>query len=215
MRSNEAADEIFICVAELDADFGFVAVLSVVFDFLARLGGAFLRVVVALRVTLLCKKEMSLCFVRTSSSFIFASRVSPRRSQEFSVSISQMSINSYLSVRYQSVSETQCQRLNVRVGFTNLVRRLYCTFHLGVQFDIGERRDSGFVVLSFPFLDCCKAFRECRPATHSIYVLGGLLQHGDTDFFYPVRNASGTSPWDSWWCHNDGCLADMRVAEWI
>ena len=113
------------------------------------------------------------------------------------------------------MSETQYQRLNVRVGYINLVTHLCYASRLGVQFDIDVRRDSGFVVLSFPFLDCCKAFSECKPATHSIYVLGRLLRHGGTDFFGPVRNAGRPSPWDSWWCHNDGCSADMRVAEWI
>jgi len=137
--SNEGADVIF--GAGLDAVLGF----------LAGLGGAFLGVVVALRVTLLCKHEMSLCIVRTSSSLSFASGVSPRRSRELSTSVSQMSVNSYLSGRCQSMSETQCQRLNVRdpmsetqcqrlnvrVGLTNLVTRLCYTSHLGVQFDIG------------------------------------------------------------------------------
>ena len=61
-------------------------------------------------------------------------------------------------------------------------------------------------------MDCCKAFSECRPATHSIYDLGRLLQHRGTDFFGPVRTAGRPSPWDSWWCHNDGFLADTRVA---
>jgi hypothetical protein len=97
--SNEAADEIFIFVAGLNAVFGFAAVLIAVFDFLTGLGGAFFGVVVALRVTHLCKKEMSLCNVRTSSSLNIASGVSPRRSREFSVSVSQMSVNSYLSGR--------------------------------------------------------------------------------------------------------------------
>jgi len=57
---------------------------------------------------------MSLCIVRTSSSLSFASGVSPRRSRELPASVSQMSVNSYLSGRCQSMSETQCQRLNVR-----------------------------------------------------------------------------------------------------
>jgi len=79
-----------------------------------------------------------------------------------------------LNVR-DRLSETQCQRLNVRVGLTNLVTSLGSTSHLGVQFDIGVRRKSGFVVFSFPSMDRRKAFRECRPATHSICVLGHLL----------------------------------------
>jgi hypothetical protein len=58
------------------------------------------------------------------------------------------------------MSETQCQRLNVRVGFTNLVMCLCYTLDLGVQFDISVRWDSGFVVFSFPSLDCRKAFSE-------------------------------------------------------
>jgi len=36
-----------------------------------------------------------------------------------------------------SMSETECQRLNVRVGFTDLVTRLGNTSHLSVQFDVG------------------------------------------------------------------------------
>jgi hypothetical protein len=125
--SNEAADEIFVFGAGLDAVFGFAAGLVEVFDFLAGLGGAFFGVVVALRVTLLCKHEMSRCIVRTSSSFIFASGVSPRRSREFSASVSQMSVNSYLSGRCPSMSETQCQRLNVRdsMSETQCQSRIY------------------------------------------------------------------------------------------
>jgi hypothetical protein len=61
-----------------------------------------------------------------------------------------------LNVR-DPMAETQCQRLNVRVGFTNLVMRLCYTSHLGVQFDNVVRRDSGFVMFSFPSLDCCKS----------------------------------------------------------
>jgi len=56
--SNEGADVIF--GAGLDAVFGFGVGLVAVLGFLAGLGGAFLGVVVALRVTLLCKHEMSL-----------------------------------------------------------------------------------------------------------------------------------------------------------
>ena len=92
--SNEGADVIF--GVGLDAVFGFAAVLVAVLDSLAGLGGAFLGVVVALRVTLLCKHEMSLCIVRTSSSLSFGSGVSRRRSRELSANVSQMSVNSYL-----------------------------------------------------------------------------------------------------------------------
>jgi hypothetical protein len=80
---NEAADEIFVFGPGLDAVFGFTVELVEVFDFLAELGGAFFGVVVALWVTLLCIHEMSLCIVWTSSSFLFASGVSPMRSQEY------------------------------------------------------------------------------------------------------------------------------------
>ena len=146
--SNEAADEIFVFRVGLDAVFGFVVGLVAVFDFLAGLSGAFFWVVVARRVTLLCKHEMSLSIIRTSLLFIFRSSVSPWRSSEFSASVSQMLVYSYLSGRSQSMSEThcqrlnvrdsksetQCQRLNVRVGFTNLVTRLCYASHLRVQF---------------------------------------------------------------------------------
>jgi hypothetical protein len=62
--SNEGANVIFS--AGLDAVFGFAAGLVAVLGFLAGLGGAFLVVVVALRVTHLCNHEMSLGIVRTS-----------------------------------------------------------------------------------------------------------------------------------------------------
>jgi len=110
--SNEGAD--VIVGVGLDAVFGFSAGLVAVLGFPVGLGVAFLGVVVALRVTLLCKHEMNLCIVRTSSSLSFASGVSPRRSRELSASISQMPVNSYLSGRCQSISESQYQRLNVR-----------------------------------------------------------------------------------------------------
>jgi hypothetical protein len=95
-----------------------------------------------------------------------------------------------LNVR-DSMSETQCQRFNVRVGFTNQVMHLCYTLHLGVQFEIGVQMDSGFVVFSFTSLHCCKAFSECRPATHSIYVLGRLLQTRGTDCIVPVGHLRG------------------------
>ena len=57
---------------------------------------------------------MSLCIVRTSSSSSFASGISPRRSRELSASVSQKSVNFYLSGQCQSMSETECGRLNVR-----------------------------------------------------------------------------------------------------
>ena len=110
--SNEGADVIF--GVGLDVVFGIAAGLVAVLGFLAGLGGAFLGVVLSLRVTLLCKHEISLCIVHTSSALSFASGVSPRRSRELSASVSQMSVNSYLSGRCTSTSETQCQRLNVR-----------------------------------------------------------------------------------------------------
>ena len=193
--SNEAAYGIFIVGAGLEVGFAFVVGLVAVFDYLAVLGGAFFSVVVALRVTVLCSHEMRLCIVWTSSLIIFPSGVSPRRSWAFSASVSQMSVHCYLSGQCQSMSEihcqklnvrdsmseTHCQRLNIAVGFTNLVMGLCNALQLGVRFDIGVRRDRGFVMLSFPFLDCCKAFSECRPATHSIDVMGSLHQHRATD----------------------------------
>jgi len=123
--SNEGAYVIF--GVGLDAVLGFAAGLLAVLGFLAGLGGAFLGVVVALRVTLLCKHEMSLCMVWTSSSLSFASGVSPSRSRELSASVSQMSGNSYLSDRCQSMSETEYQRLNVRdsMSETQCQSRIY------------------------------------------------------------------------------------------
>jgi len=110
--SNEVADVIF--GAGLDAVFGFAERLLAFFDFLVGNSGASLGVMVALRVTLLCKHAMSLCILRASSSLSLASGPCPRRSRELSASVSQMSVNSYLSGQCQCISENQCQRLNVR-----------------------------------------------------------------------------------------------------
>jgi len=113
------------------------------------------------------------------------------------------------------MSETQCQRLNVTVEFTNLVTHLCYTAHRGVHCDIGVLRDSGFARYSSPSLDCWKTFSECRPATHSIYILHHHLLNRETDFFGPVQNAGMPSPWKKWWCQNEDCLADIRAAECI
>jgi hypothetical protein len=91
--SNEEADVIF--GAGLDAVFGFPAELVAVLGFVAGLGWGFLGVVVALRVTLLCKHAMSFCIVPTSTSLSFASGVSPRRSRELAASVLQMSVISH------------------------------------------------------------------------------------------------------------------------
>jgi len=71
-------------------------------------------VVVALWVTLLSKHEVCLCILLTSSSWSFTSGVSPRRSRQWSPSVSQISIHSSLSGWCQSMLVSQCQRLNVR-----------------------------------------------------------------------------------------------------
>jgi len=114
MWSNERADVIFVFGMGLDAVFGFAVGLVVVCNFLAQHGGAILGVVVALRVPLLCKHEMSLWIASTSPQFIIVSGVSPRRYSEFSTSILQISVHFYLSGQHQSMSEIECQRLNVR-----------------------------------------------------------------------------------------------------
>jgi len=122
--SNEVADVIFR--AGLDALFRLAAGLVAVFDILAGLDWAFLGVMVALQLTLLCKHEMSIWIVQISSSRSFVSCASPGRSPESSESISQMSVNSYLSGRCQSLSKTQCQRLNVRDSISQTqCQRLY------------------------------------------------------------------------------------------
>ena len=51
----------------LEAVFGFVAQIVLVIGILAGVGGALFGVVVALWVTLLCKHELSVCIVWTSS----------------------------------------------------------------------------------------------------------------------------------------------------
>jgi len=94
--------------------------------------------------------------------------------------------------------ETQCQSFNLRVQFTILVTCLYSAMHLSVEFEIGVWRASGCVVLSSPFLECCKAFSECRAATQSIYGLGHLLEQGGTEFFGTVWNVSRPCPLDLW-----------------
>jgi hypothetical protein len=83
--SNEGADVIF--GAGLDAVFSLAAGLTAVLGLAAEHGGAFLDIAVALLGTLLCKHEMSLCIVQTSSSFSFMSGVSPKRSREVSASV--------------------------------------------------------------------------------------------------------------------------------
>jgi len=92
---NDAADEIFVFGAGLCAVFEFSADLVAVYNLQAWLRGACVRVVVALRVTLLCKHEMTRCIIWKSSSFLLASGLSPMRSREFSACILQMSDNSY------------------------------------------------------------------------------------------------------------------------
>jgi hypothetical protein len=52
--------------AGLDAVFGLAAEVVEVVGFLVGRGGAVLGVVLAFRVSLLCKHAMSLCIVRTS-----------------------------------------------------------------------------------------------------------------------------------------------------
>jgi len=89
-----------------------------------------------------------------------------------------------------SMSETQCQTFNVRVGFTNRVIHHSFAQHLSEKYVISIRRDSGFVALCFPSFDCCMAFSKCGPATHSIYVLGNLLQYKGIDFYSPIQNGS-------------------------
>jgi len=151
---------------------------------------------------------------RTSSSLILAFGVSPRGFREFSACLSQMSVNFDLPGRRQLLSETHCPRFNVQGGLIKLVMGLCYVLHRGVKFDIGVWRYSGFVMLSCPFLDCCKAFSESRPAAYSIDVLHCVLQHAGIDFFGPDWSAGMPSPWGSWW-DNDCCLGDRRVAEWI
>ena len=97
----------------LNAVLVFVVGLTTVSDFLAELGHHFLGVVVAIQVTHVCRHGISLCVVWTSSLFSFPPGLSPRPSEVLSVHILQMLVNSYLSGRCQSMSETQCQRANV------------------------------------------------------------------------------------------------------
>ena len=90
----------------LDGVFGCVARLVAVFDFPVEHAWALLSVVVAFQMTLLCKDEMSLCSVSTSSSFIFAFSESLSKCREFSGSIMQKSVNCYLSGRCKSMTGT-------------------------------------------------------------------------------------------------------------
>ena len=132
--SNEVADVTF--GAGLDAVLGFAEGLLAFFDFLAGDGGASLGVMVALRVTLLCKHAMSLCILRASSSLSFASGSSPRRSRELSAIVSQMSVNSYLSGQCQCISETQCKRPDVSysISETQFQNRIYKPGHTSLLY---------------------------------------------------------------------------------
>ena len=86
--SNEGAD--VIIAVGFNAVFGFLAGLMEVFGFPAGLQWAYVGIVVALRVTLLCYHEMCLFIVRTSPSCIFTSSVSPWESRKVSPIILQM-----------------------------------------------------------------------------------------------------------------------------
>jgi hypothetical protein len=112
MCSEEGGDVFFR--TGLDAVCGCVVGHITVFDFLAGLGADFLGVVVALWVTPLSMHKISLCIVQTSLSLSFASSVCCRRSQKFSASIVQMSLNTCFSGRCKSMSDTQRLRLIVR-----------------------------------------------------------------------------------------------------
>jgi len=132
---NEGADVIF--GMGCDAVFGFAAGLITVIDFLAGLGGDFLGVMVAIWVTLLCQHEMSLCIVQISFSFIFASDVHSRRFPMVSACVLPISVDSILSGWCQLMSVTQCQRLNIRVGFTTHVKWLLYSLYLSIQLILG------------------------------------------------------------------------------
>ena len=112
--SKAGVEVMSIFARGLEEVFGSAARHVAVFDYLTGLGGAFVAMVLALRVTVLCNHEMNLCTVWISLSFIIASSVCPRWSSEFSANVSQMSVTSNLSVRCQSMWETQCQILHKR-----------------------------------------------------------------------------------------------------
>jgi len=101
----------------------FVAGLVGVLNFLPGLCGVCQGVGVALRATLLCTHEISLCIVRTSSSLSFGFGLSPKRSCKLSPSVMSMFVNFKDSMSEawcqrpnvsDSMSVTQCQWLNVR-----------------------------------------------------------------------------------------------------
>jgi len=131
-----------------------------------------------------------------------------------STSICQVDISRCQRLNFRdSMTVAQCLRPRVRVESTNMVTGLCYSWHLGVQFDIGVRMDRGLDRLCHRFLICYKALSKCRLATHNIYVLVHLLQHGGIESFCPVWNAGRPSLWDCCWCYSDGCSVDMRVAE--
>jgi len=70
-------------------------------------------------------------------------------------------------------------------------------------------------MISFPSLDCCKAITECRPATHSMYVLGHLVEPRGTGITNLFENSGSPSRWNSWWCHTHGCTSNTGVTERI
>jgi len=152
-----------------------------------------------------------------------------------------MSANFYLSGQFQSMAETQCQRLNVRDSLSEtqcqkLINRdsmseTHCQ-RLNVRDSMSETncqrlnvRDSMAKierqrcivrgVFSYPFLDCCKDFSECELAPDYIYTLGHLVQHRCTDFYSSVHHTGRPCVRDSWRYYDDGCLVHLTFTGWI
>ena len=133
---------------------------------------------------------------------------------ELSASMEWMSEHIDLSGWHQLMSETQCLCWNVGIRSAHLVMHLGFTLHLVVPFDSLTHQDSGYIMLNFPYLDCCKAFTVCDPANHHIYVLRHHPQPGIADIGVPVRNARCLCLCDCWRCLTDFQSADEWVTEW-
>jgi hypothetical protein len=183
INSNWEAEVIF--AVGLNSVFGITVGLIAVSDCLARHGRALVCVVVALPVTILCRHEMSLWIVWTSSIFSITNGTCAWQSQEVLPMVSQMSVHSCLSDQWQLISEACCQRLNVRdpmsqtacqwlnvsIRFTILLICSYSILLRGVTVDLCIQRVNGFVMDGFPSLECSKDFSECGLATDSIYIM--------------------------------------------
>jgi hypothetical protein len=121
-----------------------------------------------------------------------------------------------LNVR-DSMSETQCQRPNVRdsMSESDLLTWscVFATPHTSVY---------NFILVYKGIVDLsCLVFHPwtaARPSVNADRLLTASLSRVvifSIQVFGPGPNSCRPSPWNSWWCHNDGYSVRMRVADWI